>query len=104
MTQIYCLKCRKKTNTSEEIQDMTNNGRYRIHGDCTICGTHKNIFTGEDWEIKAHSKKELLEAKKKRQDYALNKKAKKLGLKILNADKDVKACIKRCLRNAKKED
>ena len=89
MAQIYCLKCKKKTNTSGEVQDMTNNGRYRIHGDCTICGIHKNIFTSEDWVVRIHSKKELLEAREKRQQTAFNKKAKKLGLKILNANEDV---------------
>jgi hypothetical protein len=103
MTQIYCLKCKKKTNTSEEVQDMTNKGRYRIHGDCTICGTHKSVFTSDDWEVRTHSRRELLDAREKRKQYARNRKAKKLGFKILDADEDVQACVKQCLRGAKKE-
>ncbi|PKY36201.1 hypothetical protein RhiirB3_458314 [Rhizophagus irregularis] len=50
MTQFYCLKCKKETETTSEIQDMTINGRYHLHGDCTVCGMHKNTFTGVDWE------------------------------------------------------
>ncbi|GBB85896.1 hypothetical protein RclHR1_12330017 [Rhizophagus clarus] len=95
MTEIYCTKCRKKTETSSEVQDMTDNGRYRIHGDCIICGTHKNTLTGENWEVKSHSKREVLDAKKKRKKTATNKKAKKLGFKILDADDKVQAYIKR---------
>jgi hypothetical protein len=82
---------------------MTDNGRYRLHGDCTVCGMHKNIFTSENWIVKTRNKKELLEARERRQQSAFNRKAKKLGLKILNADEDVQACVKRCLRT-KKED
>ncbi|GBB88590.1 hypothetical protein RclHR1_15140001 [Rhizophagus clarus] len=95
MTEIYCAKCKKKTETSSEVQDMTDKGRYRIHGDCIICGTHKNTLTGENWEVKIHSKREVLDAKKKRKKTATNKKAKKLGLKILDADDKVQAYIKR---------
>ncbi|GBB83287.1 hypothetical protein RclHR1_10000010 [Rhizophagus clarus] len=95
MTEIYCTKCRKKTETSSEVQDMTDKGRYRIHGDCIICETHKNTITGENWKVKLHSKGEVLDAKKKRKKTATNKKAKKLGLKILDADDKVQAYIKR---------
>jgi len=48
--------------------------------------------------IKTHSKKELLEARERRQQTTFNRKAKRLGLKILNADEDTQACVKRCLR------
>ena len=82
---------------------MTDNGRYRLHGNCAICGTHKNIFTSDNWMVKTHSKKELLEARERRQQSAFNRKAKKLGIKILNADEDVQDCVKRCLRQVKKE-
>ena len=103
MTEIHCTKCKKKTETSSEVQDMTDKGRYRIHGDCIICGTHKNTLTGENWEVKTHSKREILDAKKKRKKTATNKKAKKLGLKILDADDKVQAYIKRYLRKATEE-
>ncbi|GES72456.1 hypothetical protein GLOIN_2v1788557 [Rhizophagus clarus] len=103
MTKIHCTKCKKKTETSSEVQDMTDKGRYRIHGDCIICGTHKNTLTGKNWEVKIHSKREVLDAKEKRKKTATNKKAKKLGLKILDADDKVQAYIKRYLREATKE-
>ncbi|PKY35925.1 hypothetical protein RhiirB3_457527 [Rhizophagus irregularis] len=44
MTRFYCLKCKKETETASEIQDMTTNERYRLHGDCTVCGMHKNTL------------------------------------------------------------
>ncbi|GBB99948.1 hypothetical protein RclHR1_03690021 [Rhizophagus clarus] len=83
---------------------MTDKGRYQIHGDCTICGTHKNTLTGENWEVKTHSKREILDAKKRRKKMAMNKKAKKLGLKILDTNENVQTYIKRYLRDATKED
>ncbi|PKY60027.1 hypothetical protein RhiirA4_483269 [Rhizophagus irregularis] len=55
MTRFYCLKCKKETETASEIQDMTTNGRYRLHGDCVICGMHKNTFTGVDWVFRSPS-------------------------------------------------
>jgi len=103
MIEIYCTKCKKKTKTSSEVQDITDNGRYRIHSDCIICGIHKNTLTGENWEVKLHSQREVLDAKKKRKKTASNKKAKKLGLKILDADEKTQAYIKRYLREVTKE-
>ncbi|GBC07224.1 hypothetical protein RclHR1_07310016 [Rhizophagus clarus] len=82
---------------------MTDKGRYRIHGDCIICGAHKNTLTCENWEVKTHSKREILDAKKKRKKTATNKKAKKLGFKILDANENVQTYIKRYLREATKE-
>ncbi|GET66511.1 hypothetical protein GLOIN_2v1788557 [Rhizophagus irregularis DAOM 181602=DAOM 197198] len=61
MTRFYCLKCKKETETASEIQDMTTNGRYRLHGDCTVCGMHKNTFTGIDWVIKKKTKEKKKE-------------------------------------------
>ncbi|GBC01245.1 hypothetical protein RclHR1_41040001 [Rhizophagus clarus] len=95
MTEIYCVKCKKKTETSSEVQDMTDKGRYRIHVYYIICGTHKNTLTGENWEVKTHSKREILDAKKKRKKTAINKKAKKLSFKILDVNENVQAYIKR---------
>ncbi|GBC08930.1 hypothetical protein RclHR1_00850011 [Rhizophagus clarus] len=56
---------------------------------------HKNTLTGENWEVKTHGKREILDAKKKRKKTAKNKKAKELGLKILDANENVQAYIKR---------
>ncbi|GBC09024.1 hypothetical protein RclHR1_08550010 [Rhizophagus clarus] len=103
ITEIYCVKCKKKTETSSEVQDMTDKGQYQIHSDCIIYGTHKNTLTGENWEVKRHSKRKILDAKKKRKKTAINKKAKKLGLKILDANENVQTYIKRYLRDATKE-
>ncbi|GET66465.1 hypothetical protein GLOIN_2v1790441 [Rhizophagus irregularis DAOM 181602=DAOM 197198] len=79
MTRFYCLKCKKETETASEIQDMTTNGRYRLHGDCTICETAA-----------------------KRQQTAYNRQCKKLGQKILDSDDACKQCIDKCLKEAKK--
>ncbi|GBC31216.1 hypothetical protein GLOIN_2v1790441 [Rhizophagus irregularis DAOM 181602=DAOM 197198] len=102
MTRFYCLKCKKETETASEIQDMTTNGRYRLHGDCTICGMHKNTFTGIDWVIKKKTKEKKKETAAKRQQTAYNRQCKKLGQKILDADDTCKQCIDKCLKEAKK--
>ncbi|GBB98540.1 hypothetical protein RclHR1_32580001 [Rhizophagus clarus] len=52
---------------------MTDKGQYKIHGDCAI----------------------FLDAKKKRKKTAINKKDKKLDLKILDANENIQAYIKR---------
>ncbi|PKB97512.1 hypothetical protein RhiirA5_433018 [Rhizophagus irregularis] len=65
MTSPLGLFCKKETETASEIQDMTTNGRYRLHGDCTVCGMHKNTFTGVDL-IKKKSKEKKKETATKR--------------------------------------
>ncbi|CAB4412229.1 unnamed protein product [Rhizophagus irregularis] len=102
MTRFYCLKCKKKTETASEIQDMTTNGRYRLHGDCTVCGMHKNTFTGEGWVIKKKTKEKKKETAAKRHQTVYNRQCKKLGQKILEADDTCKECIDKCLKEAKK--
>ncbi|PKB93759.1 hypothetical protein RhiirA5_387063, partial [Rhizophagus irregularis] len=64
---------------------MTTNGRYRLHGDCIVCGMHKNTFTMVDWVIKKKSKEKKKETAAKRQQTAYNRQC-KLGQKILDAD------------------
>ncbi|GBB98628.1 hypothetical protein RclHR1_03280024 [Rhizophagus clarus] len=103
MTEIYCAKCKKKIETSSEVQDMTDKGRYRIHGDCIICGMYKNTLTGENWKVKTHSKREILDVKRKRKKTAMNKKARKLGFKILDVNENVQTYIKRYLKDVTKE-
>jgi hypothetical protein len=43
MTLIYCLKCHKKTPTKNE-KTISENGRKRCTGICSICGTNKSQF------------------------------------------------------------
>ena len=39
--QIYCFKCRKKTDTLEAHEVVLKNGRHAVTGQCPICGTTK---------------------------------------------------------------
>ena len=39
--QIYCFKCRKKTDTSEAQAVVLKNGRPAVTGQCDVCGTKK---------------------------------------------------------------
>ena len=41
---IYCLKCKEKTETIEVQSVQSQNGRQRIKGNCSICGTKKSVF------------------------------------------------------------
>ncbi len=39
--QIYCFKCRSKTDTLEAQEVVLKNGRPAVTGQCTVCGTKK---------------------------------------------------------------
>ena len=41
--QIYCLKCKMKTDT-DNIEQITRNNRQCVVGNCNICNTRKNMF------------------------------------------------------------
>ena len=41
---IYCLKCKQKTETIDELKLQSKNGREIIKGNCSICGTKKSVF------------------------------------------------------------
>lgn len=108
MVKIYCVKCKQKTDTVSELQDMTNSGRYRILGGCSICGTHKSAFTGENWKVnpkseREKSKKDKADAKAKRQESAVNRKARNLGLRILSVDEKSQKMIKGVLKQAERD-
>ena len=40
-TQIYCFKCRAKTDTRESREVVLKNGRTAVTGQCAACGTKK---------------------------------------------------------------
>jgi hypothetical protein len=44
MEEIYCLKCKKRTNTVDLINVLTKNNRKMLKGKCAVCGTIKNKF------------------------------------------------------------
>ena len=104
MTRFYCLRCKKETETASEVQDMTTSGRYRLHGDCAICGIRKNTFTGEGWVIKKKSKKEKEDAVAKKKAAAFNRQCKELGLEIFQSDKTCQQCVAKCLDDKVKKD
>ena len=39
--QIYCFKCRGKTDTLEAHEVVLKNGRPAVTGPCAVCGTKK---------------------------------------------------------------
>ena len=39
--QIYCLKCRDRTDTLEAQEVVLKNGRSAVTGQCAACGTKK---------------------------------------------------------------
>ena len=44
MVNIYCMKCKKKTENKNEHKATSKNGRNMIKCECVICGTKKNMF------------------------------------------------------------
>jgi hypothetical protein len=85
----------------DEEQDMTNSGRYRLHGDCAVCDTYKNTFTGKDWVIKKKSEKEKKAAKAKKEKAKFTRQCKKIGFEILQSDKACQDCVDKCLKGRK---
>lgn len=47
MSNIYCVKCKKKTGSSNTNVVQTKNNRYRLTGQCTSCGTMKSQFISQ---------------------------------------------------------
>src|SRR6218665_2925443 len=41
---MYCVKCKKQTETKDMQNSMSKNGRPIIRGACTVCGTTKTQF------------------------------------------------------------
>jgi len=44
MNQIYCVKCRRFTETRDVKQKTTKNNRQMLQGICVVCGTKKSKF------------------------------------------------------------
>ena len=42
--EIYCVKCKKKTDTNNIEKITTKNNRMAVRGNCKICGTQKYMF------------------------------------------------------------
>ena len=42
--QIYCLKCKVKTETTNVTESKTKNNRYITKGVCSLCGRNKSVF------------------------------------------------------------
>lgn len=42
--QIFCVKCKRKTATSDIYEAVSKNGRKMVKGTCDVCGTKKNQF------------------------------------------------------------
>lgn len=86
MTLIYCLKCRKKTETSDEEAVYTVKNHPQLTGLCDICGRVKFVFTDKDFKVRTRVKN-TAKAKEKRDRAAIKRKAKKLGFHISDIEK-----------------
>ena len=95
MTAIYCVKCRKSTNTRSEKKETTEKGRHRLIGTCSDCGTKKGIFVNNSWKVNPKTPEQREEARVKRMDSAENRRIKRLAKKI--KDNDAEECVKLCL-------
>lgn len=41
---MYCVKCKRETNTTNPVEVTTKNNRRQLRGKCSICGTTKTQF------------------------------------------------------------
>jgi len=102
---IYCPKCREKTLTNNVDQDITKNNRNRLVGNCKKCGTQKSLFTDNEWNVSEKSQKKKSPEEKaidkaKRHTATTNRKAKEIGLRIYNINKNARKNIKTYLNEA----
>ena len=44
MIELYCVKCKQKTETLDVTKVITKNNRNMLKGICTICGKNKSSF------------------------------------------------------------
>lgn len=97
MTKFYCSRCKTHTNTENEEWDE---GRRLLSGDCVDCGKTKATFTNAKGSFQKKSAKELASNRLKRKERTRNRKAKELGREIMDADKKVQQCVRKCLNEA----
>ena len=96
----YCLRCKTYTSTENEDWNTTEKGRNFLSGQCADCGQVKVCFTNEKGTFHKKSAKELADARITRKETSLNRRAKKLGREILDADEKVLKCVRKCLKEA----
>ena len=57
---MYCLKCKKKTETIDINQVTTKNGRRMLKGVCSVCGSKKSQFVAHGTTGKGFSLNSLV--------------------------------------------
>jgi hypothetical protein len=45
--EMFCVKCKRHTGSSNLHKGMTKHGRHMLRGTCTVCGTKKARFVGK---------------------------------------------------------
>ena len=48
---IYCVKCRKHTETTNLEERRSKNNKRMLTGECVVCGKRKNKFIANDAPI-----------------------------------------------------
>jgi len=100
MTEIDCVKCRKATKTKSEQRLTTKNGRNRLAGICSTCGSKKNMFVGGNWKV-TKSPEELDKASEDRVLARELKRATKIGIKVI--ENKAEDCINECIAQMRKQ-
>ena len=49
--KIYCVKCRKHTDTIDVTRTTTKNNRNILKGICSECGSRKNRFLNKNIDV-----------------------------------------------------
>src|SRR5579859_343402 len=100
MTAIYCVKCREFTSTKSEKLVATANGRHRLTGVCSSCGTNKGMFANKSGKVSRKTDDEREEASGTRARRHLTKYATEIGFNVLSND-EAKKYVKKVLPNIK---
>src|SRR3954454_17781746 len=98
MTKFYCLKCKAHTETQEN-EDWDEERRILL-GSCGVCGKTNVTFTNARVSFRKRIAQELAVARIKSNEASLNRRAKKLGREILDADEGVKKSVRKILKES----
>ena len=98
MTKFYCIKCKTYTETRDD--EDWDEERRMLYGSCENCGKTKVTFTNAKGTFRKKSAKELVTVRIQRKERTFNRKAKKLGREILDADKSVQKDVRKYLKDA----
>jgi hypothetical protein len=97
----YCVKCKKDTDTNwidSHPRPTRDAMHYFVTGSCKKCGTKKSVFTDRNGNYRQYSDTERANAKLRRHNASIKRKALKIGYTVM--ENDAIDCVKKCIKKS----